>query len=133
MDFSILWAQATPIPLHAMAALLAFALGVAQMVAPKGTPLHRRLGWIWVGLMVVVSVTGMFIHVIGLWGAYSPIHLLIPITLISLVLAIRAARRGNIRQHKAIMISLFAFALVLAGLFTLAPGRALNQVLFGAG
>jgi uncharacterized membrane protein len=38
----------TPIPLHALAAMAAFVLGVVQLAAPKGTLPHRTLGWIWV-------------------------------------------------------------------------------------
>jgi uncharacterized membrane protein len=36
-----------PIPLHALAAIAAFILGVVQLIAPKGTLPHRTLGWIW--------------------------------------------------------------------------------------
>jgi hypothetical protein len=38
------------IPLHALAAVAAFALGIVQFAAPKGTLPHRTVGWIWVGL-----------------------------------------------------------------------------------
>src|SRR6478735_7471668 len=43
------------IPLHAFAAMAAFALGIVQFAAPKGTLPHRTVGWIWVGLMVTVA------------------------------------------------------------------------------
>ena len=36
------------IPLHAFAAMAAFALGIVQFAAPKGTLPHRTIGWIWV-------------------------------------------------------------------------------------
>ena len=50
----------------------AFALGLVQFAAPKGTLPHRTLGWIWVTLMLVVSATAFFIHQIRLWGQWSP-------------------------------------------------------------
>ena len=40
-----------PIPLHAIAALVAMVLGGLQLWGPKGTRNHRTLGYIWVGLM----------------------------------------------------------------------------------
>ena len=43
------------IKLHAFAAMAAFALGVVQLSAPKGTLPHRAIGWLWVMLMLVAS------------------------------------------------------------------------------
>src|ERR1043166_7459735 len=65
-----------PIPVHAFAAMAAFALGVVQIAAPKGTLPHRTLGWIWVALMAVVAVSSFWIHQLRLIGPWSPIHLL---------------------------------------------------------
>ena len=62
MNFSPLLDSVPPIPLHALAAITAFALGVVQLVAPKGTLSHRTLGWIWVMLMVTVAVSSFWIH-----------------------------------------------------------------------
>ena len=112
-------------------ALTALLLGTVQLAAPKGTGAHRLIGYAWVLLMIGTALSALFIHTIRLWGAYSPIHLLVPFTLISLWLAVRAARQGNIRRHKAIMVSLFLYALVVTGLFTLLPGRVMNTVMFG--
>ena len=83
-----------PIPVHAIAALVAMVLGGLQLWGPKGTRNHRTLGYIWVGLMAIVAFSGFFIHVLKLFGPFSPIHLLSVLTLASLWYAIRAARRG---------------------------------------
>jgi uncharacterized membrane protein len=37
-----------------------------------------------------------------------------------------------VRTHKIAMLSIYAGALVLAGLFTLVPGRIMHSVLFGS-
>src|SRR6266487_1569342 len=74
-----------PIALHAMAAMAAFALGIVQFAAPKGTIPHRTIGWIFVGLMLAVALS-----------------------------------------------SLLLGALVIAGAFTLVPGRIMHQVVFGS-
>ena len=124
--------QASPaIQVHAFAAMTAFALGVIQLAAPKGTLPHRTLGWIWVALMLIVSTTAFFIHKIRLWGEWSPIHLLAIYTLIMLPLAVLRARRHQVDRHRRAMTSLFIGALVIAGIFTLLPGRIMHDVVFG--
>tara|TARA_Y100001954_G_scaffold7367_1_gene7545 strand:- start:583 stop:972 length:390 start_codon:yes stop_codon:yes gene_type:complete len=128
---SILFAQAQPIPLHAVAAMAAIILGGVQFYMKKGGILHKLIGRTWIGLMVVVSVSSFFIHKIELWGAYSPIHLLSVWTIFSLGLAIYYVRVGNIKRHKQVMIALYGFALLLTGLFTLMPGRVMHQIVFG--
>ena len=122
-----------PIPVHAFAAMAAFALGVVQLAAPKGTLPHRTVGWIWVGLMAVVAISGFWIHGIRLWGPWSPIHLVSVFTPIMLVLGVWYARRHNVRGHKITMISIFLGALVIAGIFTLVPGRVIHAVVSGPG
>ena len=119
------------IQLHAVAAMAAFALGVVQLSAAKGTLPHRTLGWIWVTLMVVVSITAFFIHEIRLWGPWSPIHLLAIFTLVTLPLAVWHARRHAVAKHRTTMIGIFTGALVIAGLFTFVPGRIMHAVVFG--
>ena len=128
---SILFAQAQPIPLHAVAAMAAIILGGVQFYMKKGGILHKLIGRTWIGLMVVVSVSSFFIHKIELWGAYSPIHLLSVWTIFSLGLAIYYVRVGNIKRHKQVMFALYGFALLLTGLFTLMPGRVMHQIVFG--
>lgn len=81
--------------------------------------------------MLVVSFSSFFIHEIKLWGVYSPIHLLSLWTIVSVGLGIYFVRVGNIKRHQQVMIALYVFALILTGLFTLLPGRVMNQVIFG--
>ena len=85
--------NASPIiQIHAFAALGAFALGLVQFAAPKGTLPHRTIGWIWVALMTVIAVSSFWIHEIRLVGPFSPIHLLAIFTLVMLPLAVLHAR-----------------------------------------
>jgi len=119
------------IQIHAWAALAAFLLGIAQLARVKGTGSHRALGWVWVGLMLVVASSSFFIHDLRIWGPWSPIHLLSIVALVMLPLAIWYVRRGMITGHKLTMLGLFAGALVIAGLFTFMPGRIMHRVLLG--
>ena len=124
--------QAEPVILvHAFAAMGAFALGIVQLSAPKGTFPHRTIGWIWVALMAVIALSSFFIHGIKLVGPFSPIHLLSIFTLIMLPLAVLSARRHNVRKHRSAMIAIFIGALVIAGAFTFIPGRIMYAVAVG--
>ena len=123
MSLAPLLDAAPAIPLHAFAAMAAFALGVVQFAAPKGTLPHRTIGWIWVALMAIVAGSSFWIHQIRLVGPWSPIHLLSIFTLSVLPLAVWKARTHKVRDHRRIMIFIFSGALVIAGLFTLLPLR----------
>jgi uncharacterized membrane protein len=119
------------IQLHAFAAMSAFALGVVQLAAPKGTLPHRTVGWVWVALMVTVSISAFFIHQIRSWGPWSPIHLLAIFTLVMLPLAVWPARHHAVAHHRNAMIGIFTGALVVAGALTFLPGRIMHAVAFG--
>jgi uncharacterized membrane protein len=82
--------------------------------------------------MLVVTISAFFIHTIRLWGPWSPIHLLALFTLIMLPFAMLQAHRHAVERHRRAMISIFVGALVIAGLFTLLPGRIMRAVVFGS-
>ncbi len=131
MRIAPLLAASPAIQIHAFAAMAAFALGLVQFVAPKGTVPHRLLGWVWVGLMAIVGVSAFLIHEIRVWGPWSPIHLLAIYTLVGLVIAVRHARQHSVRAHKLNMIGIFVGGLVIAGAFTFLPGRIMHAVMWG--
>jgi uncharacterized membrane protein len=119
------------IQIHAFAAMAAFALGVVQLTAPKGTLPHRTIGWAWVLLMMMVCITSFWIHELRVWGPWSPIHLLSIFTLGALPFAVIHARRHNVVRHRKAMIGIFTGALVIAGIFTFWPGRIMYAVVLG--
>lgn len=131
MSLAPLLDAAPAIPVHAFAAMTAFVLGLVQFAAPKGTLPHRAIGWIWVVLMASVAVSSFWIHEIKLFGPWSPIHLLSLFTLTMLPLAVWRAHTHRVVDHRRAMISIFSGALVVAGLFTLLPGRIMHTVVFG--
>ncbi|OLB73169.1 MAG: hypothetical protein AUI16_17955 [Alphaproteobacteria bacterium 13_2_20CM_2_64_7] len=131
MSLAPLLNAAPAIQLHAFTALAAFGLGAVQLAAPKGTLPHRTIGWIWVVLMVIVAATSFWIHDLRVWGPWSPIHLLAIFTLATLPLAVVHARRHRVDRHRNAMIAIFVGAHVIAGLFTLMPGRVMHAVAFG--
>jgi len=131
MSLDPLLAAPPVVQVHAFAAMAAFVLGLVQLAAPKGTLPHRTTGYVWVGLMLVVAASSFAIHGIGQWAGFSLIHVLSVMVLVLLPLAVLAARRHRVGTHRRAMIALFAGALVIAGAFTLVPGRIMHRVLLG--
>lgn len=120
------------VQIHATAALFALIIGALVLFRRKGTTSHKALGRLWVVLMLITAGSAIFINEIQLIGPFSPIHIFSIVTFAGLAHAIRMARTGNIRAHRATMQSLYFLALVLTGAFTLLPGRRMHDVLFGA-
>jgi uncharacterized membrane protein len=131
MSFAPLFAATPVVQIHAFAALAAFVLGAVQLLAPKGTIPHRAVGWTWVVLMALIAVSSFWIHGFRIIGPFSPIHLLSIFTLAMLPLAVLHARRHRVERHRKAMTSIFLGAMVIAGLFTLLPGRIMHDVVFG--
>jgi uncharacterized membrane protein len=115
-----------PILLHLAAALAAVAIGVAVLLRRKGTPSHRLLGRLWVGLMAAAALSSFWIFEIRQGAGLSWIHGLSAWTLLSLGCAVYFIRRGNVRAHKGFMVGTF-LGLVGAGVAALLPGRFLMQ------
>jgi uncharacterized membrane protein len=118
-----------PIAIHLFAVLPAVILGVLQLATPKGTPLHRRLGWLWVLAMAVTALSSFWIFGPKNGGGFSVIHLLSAWVLFALAAAIWHIRRGNVRAHRYFMLGILA-GLAGAGVGAMMPGRLLSQVLF---
>ena len=117
---------------HAFAAMTAFVLGLVQFAAPKGTLPHRTVGWIWVVLMLTICASSLYLHTLRIWGQWSPIHLLSIGTPVALAFAVWAAHTHRVQSHQHTMVWIFCGALVIAGVFTLVPGRLMHAVVFGA-
>lgn len=119
----------TTVAMHLAAAVAALALGGVVLARPKGTSLHKALGRSWVVLMSVVALSSFWIFELRRGAGPSWIHALSVWTLISLACALYFIRRSNVRAHRNFMIGTFA-GLAVAGLFALAPGRALYRLFF---
>jgi uncharacterized membrane protein len=131
MTLQPLLSASPAIKLHAFAAIAAFLIGLVQLSRTKGDSPHRMAGYAWVGLMLLIAASSFWIHGMNQWRGFSVIHALSIWVLIFAPIAVMMARRGNISGHKKSMIGLFAGALIIAGVFTLVPGRLMHAVLFG--
>lgn len=126
----LLAAAPAVIRLHVAAALSAFVIGCLLLAGVKGTALHKALGWTWVAAMMVAALGSFFIKVVNP-GHWSLIHVLSGWVAIGVPMGIAAIKRGNVRAHRRMMTGQFIGGLIIAGVFTLAPGRLMWNVFFG--
>jgi uncharacterized membrane protein len=118
-----------PIIIHVAAVLPAIPLGGWVMLARKGTALHKRLGKIWLVLMLITATSAIFIQTSG---GFSPIHIFVPVTFHAAWKVVATARRGDIRAHKRHLVFTYLTALMIPGIAAfMVPGRLMNVMLLG--
>lgn len=126
------------IAVHMTAALGALATGPVALWARRAGQqrpvLHRAFGYAWVTFMLVTALSAVFIrdHALPNIGGYTPIHLLVPVTLASLAAAFHQLAKGNVRGHRLVMQNLYLGACIVAGAFTLLPNRMLGRLVWGS-
>ncbi|MDB9734560.1 DUF2306 domain-containing protein [Porticoccaceae bacterium] len=112
----------------------AFVIGTYLLVRRKGTPTHRLLGKIYMGSMLFTAIVTLFMEAIvgpQFLNHFGYIHLLSLFVIYTVPTAYTAIRAGNIAVHRRKMIGLYVGALLVAGGFTLTPGRLMHSWLFG--
>lgn len=122
----------TAAAVHLAVAGFAFVVGPFALASRRGSPRHRALGYIWVVAMVAAALSSLFIrnfNGLNLAG-YTPIHLLVPVTLAGLGFGIHQVVRRRIASHRIAMWSTYLGGCVVAGLLTLLPSRYLGQLLW---
>ena len=125
------------VAMHLSAVVAALVIGPVAVWARRGaTPrarLHRAFGYAWVTLMIAATLSAAFIRDFRLpnIAGYTPIHLLIPATMIALVVAFRRLAQGDVAGHRRWMQGLYVGGCIVAGGFALMPGRYLHHLLFG--
>ena len=117
---------------HLVTALAALLLGGLVLARRKGTGSHKALGWAWVLMMGSTALASAFIRdyqMPNLYG-FTPIHAFTLLTAWMLPQGIRQIRQGNLAGHRKTLRGLYIGACLLAGIFTLLPGRFLGNLLW---
>jgi len=112
----------------------AFLIGTYIMLTKKGSGQHKFLGRIYMVLMLFTAVVTLFMSAqVGptLFNHFGFIHLLSVLVLYSVPSAYFAIKAGDVKKHKFRMIALYVGGMLVAGGFTLVPGRFLGDLLFG--
>ncbi len=110
-------------------------LGAYLIGFQKGTLSHKRLGKVYMGLIFFSSVVSLFMEAkVGpqFLNHFGWIHSLSLVTIATVPVSIQAARKGAIKRHQRTMLLLYFSGLLIAGGFTLFPGRFLHHVFFKA-
>ncbi|MEQ8423985.1 MAG: DUF2306 domain-containing protein [Cyclobacteriaceae bacterium] len=118
---------------HLATVVPCFVLGTILMLMVKGTSIHKRLGRVYMILMLVTAIITLFMSAeVGprLFNHFGWIHTFSFLTIYTVPLAYLAIKRGDIRSHKRKMILLYFGAIIIAGGFTFTPGRYLYQLFF---
>ncbi|MGE0816004.1 MAG: DUF2306 domain-containing protein [Vicinamibacterales bacterium] len=126
------------VQIHVATVLPAFVLGTWLLFgSAKGSPRHRTVGAIYLGLMTATAVAATFIRsFMGLSLEVGPlrlglIHLFVPLTFNGVYGALASIRHGRIRSHEAALRGLYFGGLIIAGLLAFAPGRVMYRMFFG--
>ena len=123
------------VQIHVATVVPAALIGTWQIFfSTKGAPLHRAFGYVYLTLMSFTALSTLWVHQLmphGPFFGFSPIHLLVPLTLFGVVGALRGAWTHNIAMHKRSMIGLYFGAILVAGSLTFLPGRVMHAVMFG--
>tara|TARA_B110000902_G_scaffold2108_2_gene2341 strand:- start:6342 stop:6740 length:399 start_codon:yes stop_codon:yes gene_type:complete len=120
--------------MHLGAMAPAFLMATFMMVTKKGTEVHKLIGRIYMVLMLFTAMVTLLMSAqVGprLFNHFGFIHLLSVLVLYCVPSAYWAIKNGNVKRHKWSMIGLYIGGLIVAGGFTLMPGRMLGNVLFG--
>jgi uncharacterized membrane protein len=133
MHSASLFQLAPAVQFHLLAASTAILLGPLALRSRKGSPWHRSLGYAWVLSMLLAALSSLFIRDFRLpnLAGYTPIHLLTLATFIGTGAGLYLiVVRRNISAHRQTMLRTYLGGCVLAGAFTLLPGRYLGDLLW---
>ena len=120
--------------LHLATVVPAFIIGLFQLLRRKGTPGHKRLGKVYMLLMLATGFITLIMPAdVGprFLNHFGFIHLFSFMALVGVPIAFFAARRGYILVHRASMTGLYLGGILIAGAFAFSPGRMLHEWLFG--
>lgn len=115
---------------HILTIIVALALTPVMLLRRRGDRLHRRLGWVWAGAMMLTAFDSLFVRGIN-HGGLSLIHIFSVITLLNVPLIVWSARTHDVARHRAAVRGLVFGALVVAGIFTFPFNRLMGHWLFG--
>jgi uncharacterized membrane protein len=111
--------------IHLLTIVPSLILGAVVLVRTKGSAAHKLLGRCWAICMIASCVSSFGI----LRDGFSWLHGLAAFTLLSIVRAVLAIRKGNVAAHKRAMIGSYLGSLIAFGFALAVPTRLLGRFL----
>jgi uncharacterized membrane protein len=130
VTFTPFLAASPAIQIHIIAALISLALIPPVLWRVRRDGWHKKLGYVWVTAMVITAVSSFWISGIGMFGRFSPLHLLSIMSLITMGLAIYWAIKRNIHAHQRALRNLSTFGLGIPSVLNFLPGRTFSNAFF---
>lgn len=119
--------------IHLASVVPCFLIGAWLLARRKGTTVHRRLGRVYVVLILFTAIVTLPMPAeVGprLLDHFGYIHLFSVLVLVSVPAAIYSIRRGNVVAHRRNMVGVYVGGILIAGTFAFMPGRLLYGWLF---
>ena len=119
---------------HLATVIPCFVIGTTLLLVRKGTSFHRTAGRIYMVLMLFTAcITLLMPAQVGprFLDHFGYLHGFSFLTIYTVPTAYIAIKRGNVKAHRRKMILLYVGAILIAGGFTLLPGRYLYEIFFG--
>lgn len=130
MNWQLIASSPLAIQIHLATVVPAFALGTWLLfISRKGSPLHRKLGYVYLTLMTVTAIAAIFVRELQP-GRLSWVHLFVPLTFWGVFAAIWRIRAHDVKGHRSAMLGLYIGGLLIAGGLTFAPGRLMHRLFF---
>jgi len=135
MNLSPLLHASLAVQIHVVTVVPTFVIGTYQIfLSKKGEPFHRALGYAYLTLLTITCIDALFIHEImpkSWFYGFSPLHVLVLLTLVCVVGALRAAWAHDIPRHRSAVLGTYIGGLLVAISLVLLPGRIMHAVFFG--
>ena len=83
---------------HFISAVIGLPLGLGILFLIPGSRIHKRFGYIFISVLIVVNISALFIHQMG--KPFGPFHILIPFSLYSLFMGVKPLYKKMDRNKK---------------------------------
>ena len=118
------------VQIHIAAALVSLGLVPPVLWRVRRDGWHKTLGYVWITAMVITAVSSFWISGIGVFGRFSPLHLLSIMSLVTLSFAVYWAIKRNIHAHKRALRNLSTYGLGIPSVLNFLPGRTFSNAFF---
>jgi len=134
MTFQPLLDASWAVQAHVATLVAAWLVGTWMFfIGRKGTLVHRRMGAVFVGLMLLTAATSLFIHrrpPNRLLFGFSTFHLFVPLVLLLLTIALYGAFSGRKRLHRFGVIGLYFGSITFTGIANVFLGVGITHRMF---